>query len=111
MSPILLAALSLLQSAAPASGPAANPAPAAEAPATPVADVEVVAEAREGRVELECTVRPDGRVSDCVVRSETPRGFGFGEAALNAARRARLSPGSVPVGGKVRFGTRFQIQD
>jgi TonB family protein len=85
-----------------------------EAPATPVPDVEAVAgQAREGTVELECTVQPDGRVSDCIVRSETPRGMGFGAAALNAARRARLSPqnrAGVATGGKVRFRTTFQLQ-
>jgi protein TonB len=86
-----------------------------EAPATPVPDVEAVAgQAREGTVELECTVQPDGRVSDCIVLSERPRGMGFGEAALSAARRARLSPRSVDgvaTGGKIRFRTRFQIAD
>lgn len=86
---------------------------APEAPATPVPDVEAVAEAREGTVELECRVQRDGRVSDCIVLSETPRGMGFGEAALNAARRARLSPqnrAGVATGGKVRFRTAFQLQ-
>jgi len=99
---------------APASGQTLVPAPAPEVTATPVPDVEVVAVAREGSVELECTVERDGRVSNCIVRSETPRGFGFGEAALNAARRARLSPRTVDgvaTGGKIRFRTTFRIPD
>jgi TonB family protein len=104
MLPILLAILPLIQSAAPAADP--------EGPATPAPDVEVVAgrETREGTVDLECTVQQDGRVSDCIVRAENPRGQGFGEAALNAARRARLSRGSVQ-GGKVRFRTTFRLPD
>ena len=84
-----------------------------EAPATPVPNVEAVAgrEARQGAVELECTVQADGRVVGCVILSETPAGMGFGQAALSAARRARLSPRSVDRSGKVRFRTTFQLQD
>jgi protein TonB len=99
MSPMVLLTLSFLQITAP------------EPPATPVRDVEAVGArtVREGVVTLECTVLQDGRVSRCVVLSETPPGQGFGEAALRKARQARLSPQNA--GGKIRFTTRFQLQD
>ena len=76
--------------------------------------VEVVARPRVGVVSVECWVSREGTVGDCVILSETPAGHGFGAAALNGARRARVTPGSVrnvAVGGKVRFTIRFRIPD
>ena len=37
-----------------------------------------------------CMTNPDGTLRDCVVESEHPRGGGFGQATLRAARRARV---------------------
>lgn len=70
--------------------------------------------ARFGSVEIECTVLETGAVSDCVVLSERPEGQGFGQAALETATRGRvrLGEGVAPApGGKVRFTTRFQLQN
>lgn len=89
---------------------------APQPPSAPEPDGQAVAapEVQEGAVELECRVRRDRRMSDCVILSETPPGLGFGAAALTAARRARLPPRSVDGvvrDGKVRFRTTFQLQD
>ena len=76
--------------------------------------VEVVARPRVGVVLVECRVSREGTVGDCVILSETPAGHGFGAAALNGARRARMTPGSVrnvAVGGTVRFTTRFRLSE
>lgn len=64
-----------------------------------------------GRVTLECVVRSNGRLTDCRVIEENPAGYGFGEAALNAARETRVSPrsgGSGADGARIRWTTRFQ---
>lgn len=84
-----------------------------ESPTT-LPTVEVVAPVNDGVVTLECRVIRDGRLSDCVILSETPAGQGFGQAALEAARRARVSRetfGRATSGAKVRFTTRFRLDD
>ena len=66
-----------------------------------------------GRVELSCAVNPNGSVSDCRITSEDPSGAGFGQEALRATRRARLTPGQVDgvaVGGRVNFTVAFRLQ-
>jgi len=95
------------------SGDASTP-PAA--PATPVEDIDVVGTVRYGTVVLECEVRTNGSVVDCVIVSEAPAGRGFGEAALQGARQARLSPRSragMRVGrnglGRVRLTGRITL--
>lgn len=90
-----------------------EPAPQAE-PATPLPDVQVTAPADQGVVTLECRVNHRGAMRDCVILSETPPGQGFGEAALDGARRARVSPGTLDEaasGAKVTFTMRFQLDD
>lgn len=83
-------------------------------PPTTLPEVEVVAPVTEGMATLECRVHHDGRLSDCVILSETPAGEGFGQAALEATRRARLDRRTVDQaasGAKVRFTTRFRLDD
>lgn len=66
-----------------------------------------------GRVQMECFVRPDGVIAACIVLDETPPGVGFGRAALAAARDARLNPGSVAgvsKPGRIRFSTSFRLE-
>jgi protein TonB len=46
---------------------------------------------RSGVVSLDCLVRADGALS-CSVLSETPTGYGFGEAALRISRTYRMEP-------------------
>lgn len=61
-----------------------------------------------GRAELSCTVASQGRLRDCAVISESPRGEGFGSAARQVARdlRAGLS-GAIHDGSEVRVMVGF----
>jgi TonB family protein len=80
---------------------------------TAVEDVAVVAPFQYGTVELECTIQRRGRIGDCDILSETPVGRGFGRAALNTARRARLPRETYEgqEGEKVRLVNRFVLRD
>ena len=49
----------------------------------------------EGAVVVGCRVRRDGRFEDCEVVSETPAGFGFAAAAVEASKTARVHPRTV----------------
>ena len=64
-----------------------------------------------GWVTARCTADADGRLKDCTLAQEHPKGFGFGEAALKAAPLFQAEPASlqgVPVRGKaVWFGLNF----
>lgn len=69
--------------------------------------------ATDGRavVVVECVLQPGGRLSDCQIISEQPPGMGFGEAALGAAERSRVSLSDNPrarAGEKVRWTIRFR---
>lgn len=64
-----------------------------------------------GRVGISCTVQQDGSLSNCSVTSEDPAGAGFGQAALAAARRSRVSPRTVDgaaQGATVRYTVSFR---
>lgn len=57
---------------------------------------------RSGRVVLQCVAGADGALRDCIVWSERPQGYDFGDAALAAARSLRVRPGMAngkPVDG------------
>lgn len=63
-----------------------------------------------GSVALDCEVQSNGSLSRCNIVSERPTGVGFGQAAAQAAARARVAPrtvDSMAVGGRVRFNMRF----
>lgn len=49
------------------------------------------AEGVEGRVRLACTITDEYKL-DCIVQSETPPEYGFGEAALQLSRLYVASP-------------------
>jgi hypothetical protein len=59
----------------------------------------------EGRVTLDCGVRR-GRLRECFIVDESPPGFGFGEAGLQATRRARVTETADP-DARIRFSIRF----
>ncbi|WAC58949.1 hypothetical protein [Brevundimonas sp. SL130] len=68
--------------------------------------------AEDGAVTLECVLAEGGLLTDCVVISEQPSDQGYGEAALAmAARGVRVEVDAGRVGQKVRFTTRFRLQD
>ncbi len=69
---------------------------------------------REGLVQLEFTVGVDGRAADIKVIKEEPKGFSFGEAAIDAVKRWRFIPAekggeSVPM--RVKVPVRFTLDD
>ena len=69
---------------------------------------------REGLVTLEFIVGVDGRATDITVVKEEPKGFGFGEAAIEAVKRWRFTPAkkggeSVPM--RVKVPVRFTLDD
>lgn len=69
---------------------------------------------QSGRVELSCTANPNGSLTACTIETEEPPGLGFGQAALSAALRARLSPRTVDTAGAnatVRFSVRFAVPE
>ncbi|NBW12428.1 MAG: TonB family protein [Caulobacteraceae bacterium] len=67
-----------------------------------------------GSANVTCQVEADGRLSDCVVETERPAGVGFGQAAIDSARRARLAPPSgdappIAVGAMITFRSNFAV--
>jgi len=67
-----------------------------------------------GRARVQCRLANDGVLSDCVVLSEAPTGYGFGEAALNVATRFQMRPGTregQPIAGQIIVPIVFRPQD
>jgi protein TonB len=65
----------------------------------------------EGAVRLNCLVRTSGLL-ECAVVSETPTGWGFGEAAMRIAHAHRMAPAmrdGAPVEGRYAMRVPFQI--
>lgn len=64
-----------------------------------------------GRVVLDCGIGGSGRL-DCSVASESPDGYGFGQAAMNISRQLRvrssLPDGSPAAGRRLRLPLTFQ---
>ena len=64
-----------------------------------------------GQASLNCKIRLDRRLEDCVVVEESPAGMGFGQAALAAAAYFRFEPpvraGSPVSGTSVRVGVQW----
>lgn len=65
-----------------------------------------------GAAMLSCLVNAH-RELECVVESETPAGYGFGEAALRLSENFRLAPqtayGQDTIGGRVRVPIRMNV--
>lgn len=57
----------------------------------PMPDFPMSARANRGQVYLICTATGRGTVSGCQIESETPAGEGFGRAAVQSMRGARIS--------------------
>ena len=61
-----------------------------------------------GRTSISCVIRLDETLDDCRIVSESPSGFGFGEAGLQASRFFRYRPPSTASGRPVE-GQRVTI--
>lgn len=68
-----------------------------------------------GSALLHCTVTVSGDLTGCSVRSESPAGAGFGDAAVKLSRHFRMNPRTVdgtPVGGaQVDIPLRFEAPE
>lgn len=68
---------------------------------------------RSGQVVLDCIVGAHGEIA-CSVISETPQGWGFGNAALQISRYFEMSPqladGQPTAGGRVRVPIAFRTE-
>jgi TonB family protein len=67
-----------------------------------------------GKVVLRCTADEDGYLTDCLVLSETPKDFGFGNAALEVTGYMRMQPATeygVPVRSTVRVPLTFSPEE
>lgn len=80
----------------------------------PAYSIPPLPEGYAGQVTLNCGVTPNGPLTDCRIVNETPAGAGFGEAALAAAQRSRLSSGTVDQFNRdprVEYTVRFRSLD
>jgi hypothetical protein len=97
------------------SPPASVPAPTVARPAWAVApsvDFPPYASSvgiDQARVVLDCRTNSDLALVDCTIQSETPPGFGFGEAALASVGAARLVPSS-DLEAIYRFALAFRLE-
>lgn len=66
-----------------------------------------------GMVNLECFVKPDGRLKACAVQAEMPDGAGFGQAALSLMPRFRVEARDVqdqpPVAPALKFSLTLKL--
>ena len=69
----------------------------------------------EGRAVVQCRVTSAGLLEACAVVSETPAGYGFGQATIEAAKLFRLNaidPQGKPVTGtQIRLPVNWELQD
>jgi protein TonB len=67
---------------------------------------------KEGRVVLNCSVNADGSIN-CRVTSESPDGWGFGEAALQISKFFKMAPmtanGTPTSGGQISVPITFRL--
>jgi hypothetical protein len=127
MTPALIAALAL--AAAPAAAPASSK-PHAHKPvvvepkweSVPNGDdfadaypAAAVGAQVEGAVKLKCKVHLDGSLFDCAPVTETPEGWGFGQASLTLVPHFKMRPKTVdgvPVdGAPVQFSVNWKLPE
>ena len=68
-----------------------------------------------GRVVMNCLVGTDGRLTDCNVKSDEPKGYGFGEAAMALSADFQVGKwsdeGLPTIGGRVDVPIRYELAD
>jgi TonB family protein len=68
-----------------------------------------------GRVVMNCLVAAEGRLTECVVKSEDPKGYGFDKAALALSADFQVGQwsdeGLPTVGGRLNVPLRYQLHD
>lgn len=71
-----------------------------------------LAEGVEGLVYLDCLITDTYRL-DCTIKSETPEGYGFGEAAMRLSQLYVASPEDtrIVIGRRVRVPIRYAFAD
>lgn len=66
-----------------------------------------------GAATIACAVDLEGKLQDCAIEREEPKGFGFGAAALRAARYFQMRPlmidGKASEGGRARVPIEFNM--
>lgn len=62
-----------------------------------------------GRAVISCVVQAEGRVGDCIVESEHPAGYDFGEESIRAAERARIVSPTHPDEARAAIGRRISF--
>jgi protein TonB len=66
----------------------------------------------EGSAAIRCKVTVKGTMEGCIVVSETPKDYGFGEATIKAARRWKMKPATrdnKPVEGVVTVPLKWKL--
>jgi protein TonB len=67
----------------------------------------------QGRAVIRCRVTVSGTLTNCVILSETPKGYGFGRSALALAAYFRMTPktedGRPVEGGQVDVPIGFKL--
>ena len=69
---------------------------------------------REGLVEVQCIIGVNGRATDIEILKEDPKGFGFGDKAIEAVRKTPFAPAkkdgqNVPM--RVKIPIRFTLDE
>jgi TonB family protein len=64
----------------------------------------------EGVAKVECVVQATGRLTDCVVISETPKDYGFGVAALKMTRFILVDLDKDGPGKHVTYTAMFTLE-
>ena len=62
---------------------------------------------KDGGATIRCTVQKDRTLAKCAIASETPAGFGFGDAALQMSKLFKMKKAAKP-GAQVSIPIKFQ---
>jgi protein TonB len=66
----------------------------------------------EGSAAIKCKVTVKGTMTECIVVSESPAGYGFGDQTIKASRRWKMKPATrdgQPVEGVVTVPLKWKL--